>query len=190
MIKKVEQTILNFIWNGKNQKYTLYWCITAYYATNNGTIRSTDHIQYSPPNDHTQVQRLLNSIQLINNQSSVQLSQPFLNDNIKRIFLSAVDFLLLVAPQHTISTDTNFNISAVKLNFIIIIFMNDCHCHCLRNSVTMQSTGDSPKRIISKILLKLAKGGYQKRPKHKSAINIEYHHLNPKLKNFLLKRQQ
>ena len=49
---------LQMIW--KNVRYTLSRHITLHRSAHNDMVKSEDHIGYQPPNEYTQVQRLLN----------------------------------------------------------------------------------------------------------------------------------
>ena len=113
VIRKAEQTVLNFPWNGKNVKYTLDRHIVAHRAAQNDMVRASEHMTYVPPNEHARVQRLLNSI-VSTDVKVISAVTTILADTAKRNdFEEAADFLLLAAPVSVTDENMSHNISAV-----------------------------------------------------------------------------
>ena len=82
VIKRSEQTVLDFSWNDKNQNVMPDRHIDAHRSADNDMIRVSNHIQYEPPNNHNRVQRLINIIQS-SDIRVVSAVTTILNDNIK-----------------------------------------------------------------------------------------------------------
>lgn len=82
VIKRSEQTVLDFSWNDKNQNVMPDRHIAAHRSADNDMIRVSNHIQYEPPNNHNRVQRLINIIQS-SDIRVVSAVTTILNDNIK-----------------------------------------------------------------------------------------------------------
>ena len=113
LIKRAEQTVLNFNWNGKNNKYTLDRHIVSHRAAHNDMVRASESTPYQPPNDHTRVQRLLNSI-VSTDIKVVSAVTTILADRAKRDdFEEAADFLLLAAPVPLLEFNLNHTVSGV-----------------------------------------------------------------------------
>ena len=113
LIKRAEQTVLNFPWNGKNNKYTLDRHIVSHRAAHNDMVRASENTPYQPPNDHTRVQRLLNSI-VSTDIKVISAVTTILADTTKRDdFENAADFLLLAALIPVSESNLNHTISAV-----------------------------------------------------------------------------
>ena len=114
IIKRAEQTVLNFPWNGKNSKYTLDRHIVSHRAAHNDMVRASENLPYQPPNGHTRVQRLLNSI-VSTDIKVVSAVTTILADTAKRDdFESAADFLLLAAPVQVQELNPNHTVSGVN----------------------------------------------------------------------------
>ena len=114
LIKKAEQTVLNFPWNGKNNKYTLERHIVSHRAAHNDMVRASESTPYQPPNNHTRVQRLLNSI-VSTDIKVVSAVTTILVDSGKRDdFEEAADFLLLAAPIPVQEMNLNHTVSGVS----------------------------------------------------------------------------
>ena len=114
VIRKAEQTVLNFPWNGKNVKYSLDRHIVAHRAAHNDMMRASDYMTYVPPNEHARVQRLLNSI-VSTDIKVISAVTTILADTAKRNdFEEAADFLLLAAPVSVTDENMSHNISAVN----------------------------------------------------------------------------
>jgi len=113
IIKRAEQTVLNFPWNGKNNKYTLDRHIVSHRAAHNDMVRAGENTPYQPPNGHTRVQRLLNSI-VSTDIKVVSAVTTILADTTKRDdFEEAADFLLLAAPVSVSEFNLNHTVSGV-----------------------------------------------------------------------------
>lgn len=114
LIKAAEQTVLNFPWNGKNSKYTLDRHIVSHRAAHNDMVRASESTPYQPPNGHTRVQRLLNSI-VSTDIKVVSAVTTILADTAKRDdFEAAADFLLLAAPVPVQILNLNHTVSGVS----------------------------------------------------------------------------
>ena len=86
VIRMAEEAVLNTHWNGKNVRYPLDMHIESHRSSFNEMTRAGDSIPYEPPNDHTRVQRLLNSIQS-SDLRVVYATIPILVDNVKGTIL-------------------------------------------------------------------------------------------------------
>ena len=113
IIRRAEQTVLNFPWNGENTKYTLDHHIVSHRATYTDMVHASDNMQYQPPNDHTIVKRLLNSI-VSTEIKVISAIKTILTDDKKRdIFEDADDFLLIAVAVSVPEYNMNHTISGV-----------------------------------------------------------------------------
>ena len=114
-MSKAESKLPTFKWNGKNSRYTLARHISFHRSDHNDILRAEDHIGDQPPNEYTQVQRLLKSIESTDIRI-VSAITTILGDTVRRgNFKQAADSLLLAAPiRKNDTSDNEHHISAVN----------------------------------------------------------------------------
>ena len=102
-----EYKVLALKWNGNNSQYTLAIHISSHGSVQNDMMRAEDHIGYQPPNEYTQVQCLIKSIESTDIRIVSDLT-TILGDTVKRgNFEQATDFVLLAAPMSKNDTPDN-----------------------------------------------------------------------------------
>jgi len=98
VIRQAKQAVLNTPWDGNNTRYLIDLHVDIHRSSFNEMTRAEDFIAHEPPNDHTRVQHLLNSIQM-SDLRVISATTIILADNTKRNnFEDAADFLLLATP--------------------------------------------------------------------------------------------
>ena len=113
VIKKAEQMVLNFPWNGTNNRYTLDRHINSHRSAHNNMVRAGEYTNYESPNDHTRVQRLLNSIISTDVKVVSAITVIRSDTTMKGSFEGAADFLLIAAPVPIKDDEMSHNISGV-----------------------------------------------------------------------------
>jgi hypothetical protein len=101
VVEDAETMVNNRRWDGRNSRYPLKAHINKHREANNDFVRASQTITYVPPDEHTKVRRLLNSIQC-KDATIVSAKTTILADNVKKNdFELAADFLMLMAPAPT-----------------------------------------------------------------------------------------
>ena len=102
-------------WNGRNHRFNLKAHINKHREAYNDMVRASQHVQYSLPNEHTRVGRLLKSITSKEPTIVSAITHIHGTTNQRNDFEEAVDFLLLTSPSNSITT-SNQRISVSKTN--------------------------------------------------------------------------
>ena len=113
ILEDAEAYVLKREWNGKNQRFSLKSHINKHREAHNDMTRASQHVQYSLPNEHTRVGRLLKSLTtkdpvIVSAITHIQGSNTQRDD-----FELAADFLLLMSPS-TSNAITAHRVAAVN----------------------------------------------------------------------------
>ena len=87
-------------WNGKNHRFNLKSHVNKHREAYNDMVRASQHVQYSLPNEHTRVGRLLKSITTKDPSIVSAVTHIMGNTTQRNDFEQAADFLLLTAPSN------------------------------------------------------------------------------------------
>ena len=98
IVSESESKVLTFKWNGKNSRYTIARHISSHRSVHNYMLRAEDHIEYQPPNEYTQVQRLIKSIES-KDIRIVSAITTILGDTVKMGNFEQTAYFLSLNPQ-------------------------------------------------------------------------------------------
>ena len=114
VVEAAETYLLRREWNGRNQRFTLRAHVAKHRDAHNDLCRAAQFIQYDVPNERVRVSRFIKSIVTKDPNIVAALTHiqgtPAQRDD----FETAVDFLLLTAPNHGNSNSNNHRISATR----------------------------------------------------------------------------
>ena len=88
--------------------------INSHIAAHNNIVRAGEYTNYESPNDHTLVQRLLNSIISTDVKVVSAITVIRSDTTMKGSFKGAADFLLIAAPVPIKDDEISHNISGVN----------------------------------------------------------------------------
>ena len=116
IVESAETYLLRREWNGRNQRFTLRAHVAKHRDAHNDLVRAAQFIQYDVPNERVRVGRFIKSIVTKDPNIVAALTHiqgtPAQRDD----FETAVDFLLLTAPNNGNSGGNSHRISATRNN--------------------------------------------------------------------------
>ena len=106
ILEDAENYVSKREWNGRNHRFNLKLHINKHREAYNDMVRASQHVEYSLPNEHTRVGRLLKSItskepSIVSAITHIHGTTTQRND-----FETAADFLLLTSPTNTNVSNT------------------------------------------------------------------------------------
>ena len=114
IIEDAETYVMKREWNGRNYRFTLKSHVNKHREAHNEMVRASDYIQYDLPNEHTRVGRFIKSITSKEPAIISAITHIHGDNNLRNDFESAVDFMLLTAPNNGAAPDRTQRISAAK----------------------------------------------------------------------------